>query len=332
MIAPPSRIVPRAAICALIVLGPLLSRTEAVSRDPAPENSIQSAGAPLDVSAWRFRKTVTVPNDGVQQLELDLDVLSHAAPSLSDVRLVQDNRQIPYIIEDKPIRRSLNPTLRQSGDQRRSRISLWTISLPHRGAPVVSVTLTSATPYFKRSVRLYERRDDTGGDFTFASTTWTRAPEGAEGQLAILLPRRPKGQELILEIDNGDNPPLDLREPTATYAAMRIVFNAPPATNIFLYYGNEKSAAPKYDLELITPRLLYARKSEAILGSEERLRADPIAVRVQGSMKTIFWICLGAVVVGLLFAILFLLPKSKPSQQPQPPKPEPPPAQPQEAP
>jgi hypothetical protein len=331
MTAPHSSIVRRAAICAFIALTPLLSKTTPVSRDPAPENSIQTAGAPLDTSLWRFRKPVTVANDGVQQLELDLDVLSHATPSLSDLRLIQDNRQIPYIIEDKPIRRSLNPTLRPAGDQTRSRLGIWTISLPHRGAPLVSVTLTSATPYFKRSVRLYERRqDEASGNFTFASTTWTRAPDSTEGQLTILLPRRPKGQELILEIDNGDNPPLDLREPTATYAAMRIVFSAAPATNISLYYGNEKAAAPKYDLELITPRLLYARKSEATLGGEERLRADPIAVRVEGKMKTIFWICLGAVVLGLLFAILFLLPKSKPAQPP--PKPEAQPAQPQEAP
>jgi hypothetical protein len=322
MSEPRFRTIRRAAICALIALSPFTSQTDGVRRDPAPENPIPTVGALVDVSAWRFRKPMKVANDGVQQLELDLDVLSHAAPSLSDLRLVQEDRQIPYIVEDKAIRRSFNPGIRQSDGQRSARVSVWTIALPHRGAPVVSLTLTAATPYFKRSVRLYERRqNESGGDFTFTSTTWTRTPDMGEGSLTLLLQRRPKGQELILEIENGDNPPLDLREPTATYAATRILFSAQPTTNIFLYYGNEKAAAPKYDLELLAPRLLHAHKSEATLGDEQRLRADPIAVRVEGSMKTIFWICLGAVVAGLLFAILRLLPKSKP------PKPEGQPAQ-----
>src|SRR4051812_28335139 len=43
---------------------------------PAQEN-----GAAIDISRWRFRKAVAIPRAGVQQLELDLDVLAHAQPS-----------------------------------------------------------------------------------------------------------------------------------------------------------------------------------------------------------------------------------------------------------
>jgi len=319
MIAPRSNIVRCVAIYAIIAVNSFASKVDPVSRDPQSENPLSGVGAPLDVTAWRFRKPVKVAPDGVQQLELDLHVLSYAAPSLSDLRLMHDNRQIPYIVEDQPIRRSFKPGFRQRDDGSQQQVSLWTISLPHRGAPIVSLTLTSATPYFKRSVRLWERGpDESRNGFTFSSTTWTRTLENGEGTLTLLLQRRPKGQELILEIQNGDNPPLDLREPTAIYAARRILFSTPPGTNVFLYYGHDKAPAPRYDLELLSPRLVNASKSDAVLGEEQRLRADPLAVRVQGSMKTIFWLTLGFVVAGLLFAILFLLPKAKPENQPAP--------------
>ena len=322
MIGPRFKIVGCAAILVVIALNSFGSKVDTASRDTPSENPISSLGAPVDVTAWRFRKPVTVAPDGVQQLELDLHVLSYAAPSLSDLRLVQDNRQIPYIVEDQPIRRSFKPGFRQRDDGSQQQVSLWTISLPHRGAPIVSLTLTAATPYFKRSVRLWERGpDESRNGFTFSSTTWTRTLENGEGTLTLLLQRRPKGQELILEIQNGDNPPVDLREPTGIYAARRILFSAPPGTNIFLYYGNDKAAAPRYDLELLTPRLVNSSRSDAILGEEQRLRADPLAVRVQGSMKTIFWMTLGFVVAGLLFAILFLLPKPKTENQPAPSSP-----------
>jgi len=317
MMEPRLKIVRCAAISLVIAVNSFASKVDPVSRDSQSENPISSVGAPLDVTAWRFRKPVKVAPDGVQQLELDLDVLSRAAPSLSDLRLMHDNRQIPYIVEDQPIRRSFSPGFRQRDDGSHPQVSLWTIS--QRGAPVISLTLTSATPYFKRSVRLWEPgQDESPTGFTFSSTTWTRTLESGEGTLTLLLQRRPKGQELILEIQNGDNPPLDLREPTGTYAARRILFSVPPATNIFLYYGHDKVGAPRYDLELLTPRLVNASKSDALLGDEQRLRADPLAVRVQGSMKTIFWLTLGFVVAGLLFAILFLLPKAKPESQPAP--------------
>jgi len=234
----------KTACCAVILAGlgfnSPASKRGAVSQDAPSENPISGLGAPVDVTAWRFRKPVKVAPDGVQQLELDLHVLSYAAPSLSDLRLVQDGRQIPYIVEDQPIRRSFNPGFRQRDDGSQQQVSLWTISLPHRSAPIVSLTLTAATPYFKRSVRLWERgQDESRNGFTFSSTTWTRTLENGEGTLTLLLPRRPKGQELILEIQNGDNPPVDLREPTGIYAARRILFSTPPGTNIFLYYGND---------------------------------------------------------------------------------------------
>ncbi|MBI5775391.1 MAG: DUF3999 family protein [Verrucomicrobia bacterium] len=65
-------------------------------RSPEPLAALALVGAPLDVAAWKFRKPVRRAGDGVQQLELDLEVLAHAAPSLADLRLMAAGKQIPY--------------------------------------------------------------------------------------------------------------------------------------------------------------------------------------------------------------------------------------------
>src|SRR5881409_1676655 len=127
-----SRLLRWIAIFGVIGFGPSIAMT--VGKPAAPSDSakrIENAGAPINVSAWRYRKSITVAEEGVQQLELDLAVLSHATYALSDLRLVQDGRQIPYIIEGKPIVRSFVPGLRESDDPKRPNISIWRISLPH---------------------------------------------------------------------------------------------------------------------------------------------------------------------------------------------------------
>ena len=57
-------------------------------RVPEVLPGIEKTGAALDVSAWKYRKPVKIARDGVQQLELDLDVLGHAQPDFQDLRLL----------------------------------------------------------------------------------------------------------------------------------------------------------------------------------------------------------------------------------------------------
>jgi hypothetical protein len=66
-------------------------------------------GAPLDVSAWRFRKEVKLNRAGAQQVELDLDVLARAGRALSDLRLVRAGKQLPFILERTSISRTIPP-------------------------------------------------------------------------------------------------------------------------------------------------------------------------------------------------------------------------------
>lgn len=80
---------------------------------------------------------------------------------------------------------------------------------------------------------------------------------------------------------------------------------------MFLYYGNPRAAAPRYDLSLVARQLLTAERVPAALGAEEQLK--PGAWPARASLRSgglLFWGILALVVVALLIIIARLLPKS----------------------
>ena len=124
------------------------------------------------------------------------------------------------------------------------------------------------------------------------------------------LTRPPRTDTLILETDNGDNPPLILDQFQLFYPATRVLFKTSSGEGLALFYGNPEAAAPQYDLSLVAGQLLAARKSKAALASEERLKAAPWVERhPPGQLSVLFWAVLALVVVALLLIISRLLPK-----------------------
>ena len=70
------------------------------SYQPAESFSGVSPATPLDASAWGYRKEIRAEKSGVQQFELDLETLSHSKRDFADLRLVQNNSQFPYLLEN----------------------------------------------------------------------------------------------------------------------------------------------------------------------------------------------------------------------------------------
>jgi hypothetical protein len=126
---------------------------------------------------------------------------------------------------------------------------------------------------------------------------------------------RPLTDTLILETDNGDNPPIDLASFQVFYPVTRVLFKAPLDPSTYLYYGNRDATFPQYDLDLIAPRLLAEEKSVASLATEEALKklAGGEFFQTSGTKSVIFWVALSVVVLVLLVVIAKLLPKSPPA-------------------
>ena len=70
----------------------------------------QNLGGDMDVADWSTRKRVKMARAGVQQVELDLDVLAKANPSLPGCPADRDGKQRPYIFE-----RTCDPAETDSG-------------------------------------------------------------------------------------------------------------------------------------------------------------------------------------------------------------------------
>ncbi len=274
---------------------------------------VDPIGAPLDIAPWQFRKLIPISAEGVHQLELDIDVLANSAARLADLRLVQQGRQIPYILDRTPILRTVQPAFVPANDPKRPTVSRWQLTLPRGGVWFSSLTSKITTPYFRREVRLVASRRDHYGNFfqeTLGSTIWARLPEDKPKNLTLPLSSAPSTNTVFLEIENDDNPPLELSSVQLWWPTSRLVFKAKPTDPIALYYGNIKAAAPRYDLEILGHRLLAADKTSAILAPEEVLKPTT-TVGHFNSGSWFLWLVLAFVAAGLFFVISRLLPKPR---------------------
>jgi Protein of unknown function (DUF3999) len=280
---------------------------------------IQDLGTALDLSGWRFRKPVQLRQAGVISFDLDLEALAGADPDCRDLRLVRDGKQQPYILERTSINRKLAPKISPDPDPQKPSMSRWRLAMPYKGLPITALTCASPTPLFQRVIFLYEQPTDYRGEKyrrPLGKATWLRRPPAGAKSFELKLERRPLTDQLILETDNGDNPPIELENVQLVYQLTRLLFKAPASSETYLFYGNKEAGLPRYDLALMASELLTAEKVLATLGPEEKLPGsgwgEALTMTRTGSM--FFWIALAVVVVVLLAAIARLLPKSPPPQ------------------
>lgn len=270
-----------------------------------------------DLSGWKFRKPLQLPGPGVQQLELDPEVLVHALPDQRDVRLVCDGKQLPFLFERPSISRDMALNASPVIDPKKPARSLWSLKLPHPGLPITRLACTTGSPLFQRDMRLWEEITDERGDkypHELGHATWRQTPDHTAHEFDIQFDQAPAGDTLFLETDNGDNPAIDLHGFRCFYPLTRIVFKAVPDSTkpLWLYYGNPDAPTPHYDLSLVATELPRAEKNTAIAGAEEPVKASGVtgvneAQGIPGG--PIFWCVLGVVVIVLLVFVARLLPK-----------------------
>lgn len=282
----------------------------------APETlaGVQVVGAALDVAAWKFRKPVRLARPGVLQVELDADVLARAQSGCSDLRLIQDGRQVPYILEHPSITRAIRPEVTLANDPKKPGETRWRIKLPQGNLPVHRFLCESDTPLFQRELTLYEiASDGRGNDYQrpLGRASWTQTPDRKSRQFGLVLSSTPATDTLFLVTDNGDNPPITLTHFQFFHSVTRLLFKAGSAAPVDLYYGNPKTSAPRYDLSLVAGQILSADKIPAELGPQEQLKKSSWTERkIGGKSGVLFWGILGLVVAALLVLIARLLPKS----------------------
>ena len=299
----------KSANVALVRLGSISGNPDFRPSEPLPE--IPLFAATLDVEPWSFRRVVKTGAGAVQQLELTPHVLAYARDGLRDVRLVAAGKQIPFIVERAGFTRALTPEVSRADDEKRPRLSRWAIRLPQARLPITKLSCETKATLFQREVQVSEELANGRGERHWrglGSASWVRRPDSKSGRFNVTLNTPPQTETLVLQIDNGDNPALDLEKFQVFLPVIRLLFKAPPGETVTLCYGNAKAVAPSYDLDLVAPQILAAAKSDATLADAD---PDGPAIRATAS-KGISYVFFGvlALVVGVLLVVIMrLLPK-----------------------
>jgi hypothetical protein len=287
-------------------------------KPPEALAALTLTGVQIDVAKWKFRKLLPLTQTGVQQVELDPELLARSQPDQRDIRIVRGEYQLPFLFERTSLSRPIGLSGAGANDPKKPALSRWSLKLPHAGVPITRLVCASSSPLFHRQLRLWEEVTDERGD-KFASelgrATWDQTPDAPKRDLLIDLNARPRSDTLFLETDNGDNPAIDLRNFRGYYPVTRVVFRVTPdpAQPVWLYYGNLDATAPRYDLTLVAGELLKAERSNVTAGAEENLSPNPsfVGQTLTGSTRYIFWGALALVVIVLLTIMSRFLPKAQ---------------------
>ena len=281
-----------------------------------PLAALPLTGAQIDVAKWKFRELLPLTQNGVQQVELDPELLARAQPDQHDIRMVRGEYQLPFIFERTSVSRPVSLSGAAANDAKKPALSRWSLKLPQPGVPITRLVCTSSSPLFHRQMRLWEEVTDERGDkfaSELGSATWDQTPDSSKRDLVIELNARPQSDTLFLETDNGDNPAIELRDFRGYYPVKRVVFKATPdpAQPVWLYYGNADAIAPRYDVTLVAGELIKGERSRITAGPEENLVSKPsfVGQTLTGSTRYIFWGALALVVIVLLAIMSRFLPK-----------------------
>jgi hypothetical protein len=279
-----------------------------ISEEPTIVDAV-GGGAKIDLAGFQIRRAVEQGPLGLNALRLDPAVLA-GTRTLADLRVV-DNRsvQVPYIQESlgEPTILDLDepaPIPEESGDRQ----STYGLTLPYGSLPPARLTIATTVRVFERRVRLVrvETRNprDPPVQVVLDEQVWRNRNTGREAPpLSLQVPAH-SGTEVLLIVDEGDNSPLQLGNPRLYLPSYRLRFIRRNDDPLWLMYGHDRLAAPRYDLALLAPRVLGARVPEVGLSDVEEGLPATAGGRVG---MIVFWCALVLVLVVLLGFVARLL-------------------------
>ena len=148
------------------------------------------------------------------------------------------------------------------------------VRLPAARLPIVALDVDIAGTRVLRQATVYEPRLIGGQVMPTAlgSGVLTRVVQDEIAASAIRIPIKPPEEPLLdLVIDEGNNPPSEIRSVTAVFAELPWIYFESSADTVIARYGNPSLKAPRYDLEAVRPTLSIANTMDAAWG-EARLR------------------------------------------------------------
>lgn len=275
--------------------------TDAVTPNPAyvPPEARGGLGEPGRVASlrgYRYHRAVEGPV-GLVRIPVDDAVLEHARPDLGDLRLVdEEDRQIPFVIRRDGLEHTwgdLPFTTEQRDDT-----TLLRVPIDRPNVAIGTISLTTPAPIFSRRVRVARER---GPQLeTLRAFTWTG--DGQPGTLSLAV-NQALGDQLIVLIDNGDDPPLPIEAIRADWPGWELLAVLPESGKARLVYGNRTARAPTYDFRMLGKAIGRRAQATASVGPEASVGSTPLSFLD----RLMLAVGVGVMALGLLGLALILL-------------------------
>lgn len=270
----------------------------------------------LDTRGWQWRRAITPSEKGprIFRVVLDDHIQTHASANGSDLRVIAgDGVLVRHLMQDKGQKATARAEFVLYPDEKRPQTSRWRFRLPLAGLPVTALHLETSSTLFERQLRLFEMEEDrrTGRmvERQLGYVFWKSTPDAPVKRMRLEISQRPRGNEIMLETDNGDNPALQLRAAFWEKKAVSLLFEADGgAQPLYLLYGNPNVAAPQYDIQLVRERFEKAAHAGTLLRDVEALTPKKASASTMSGSPWL-WAALVLVVGGLLWVVARLLPK-----------------------
>ncbi|MGH9869528.1 MAG: hypothetical protein ACREAA_15350 [Candidatus Polarisedimenticolia bacterium] len=264
------------------------------------------AGATVDPGMFRHVRSLTVPGspEGLSKLRIepaDLAILEH---DLSDMRVADEtSHQWPYLLARDAVTDVV--PLGVDGPTPHERASRYALRPPESPLGLHRLTLDAGSGYFDRAVLLTARLED-GSTTTLLRGRLTR-PVGDTGPVSLeLTPVRVTS--LVLEVEDGDDAPLDIRSVQARVSLPELYLTA-PAGRYELLMGAPGQDPPRYELERVRDVVLAVRAASITAGALETNQRYSLGSRLKGSslwQTVLLWATLVTAVCVLAFLTLRL--------------------------
>jgi hypothetical protein len=263
---------------------------------PEVQSALALPGAPLDGVPFTVQAAVEAEAPGLVRIPVPRELRAQARADLADLRLrTSDLQQVPYLLRRTGAvdRRAVEGLPRREDGRR----SLLTVAVPTPALAVSRVELETSATVFSRRVTL--SRPVGASLEPLRSFEWV----GSErpGRLVLDLDRV-VGDTLVIEIDNGDDPPLPIDGVWLGWEEVELVAHL-PAGGVSLLAGAPRLESPNYDLALLGDDLNRRALRVATVGPVSSL-APPAPAPLD---RALVLAGVGVLVAGLAFLTVRLL-------------------------
>ncbi|MEK6744211.1 MAG: hypothetical protein AABZ15_11395 [Nitrospirota bacterium] len=267
------------------------------------------AGGPFDGKGFRWQSRLPVGEAGYYRLVLNRE--ASLRTGFGTIRIVKDGVQVPYFSgpsEERVIALAATPEY----DKKKNRTT-WTVELPDRSTDLRELSVESAG-IFDRVVQIEAPLQGRAGWQVWRTMRWQNATQ-TPSVLRVPLAGLPLDvAKLRIAMEHGDNRPIELGKPQASYGAPVLLFLASAAGEFALYGGNDTIGAAKYDLTLVQAHLADVLPKTVEMGKVESVSSAGFKNAFVGAFEDKSWglyAVLGGVTLILMIVIARLFPKAE---------------------